>query len=104
MELHEMAGLAAKKINEGRDFMPLIISTGELFADLQVSLTELFLIEMLGDGELVGEFDERRRGNQEIVEGITAVMKDRFSPEEIAVFLRNGFPRQVDLSAVLPGS
>lgn len=76
------------------------ITTGELFADLQVSLTEMFLIEMLGDGELVGEFEERRRGNLEIVEGITAVMKERFSQEEIAGFLRNGFPRRVDLRAL----
>lgn len=77
------------------------ITTGKLFADLQVSLTELFLVELLGDGELAGEFEERRRGNREIVEGITAVMKGRFSQEEIADFLRNGFPRWVDLSSAI---
>ena len=74
------------------------ITTGELFADLQVSLTELFLIEMLGDGDLAGEFEERKRGNREIKGGITAIMKDRFSSEDIAGFLRNGFPRRVDMS------
>lgn len=75
------------------------ITTGELFADLQVSLTELFLIEMLGDDELAGAFGERLRGNIEIKDGITAIMKDRFSSEDIAGFLRNGFPRRVDMSS-----
>lgn len=77
------------------------ITNGELFADLQVSLTEMFLIQMLEGGELAGEFTERLHGNREIMDGITAVMKGRFSQEEIADFLRNGFPRRVDLSNVI---
>lgn len=80
------------------------IDTGELFADLQVSLTEMFLILMLEGSELADEFAERLRGNREIMDGITAVMKGRFSQEEIAGFLRNGFPRRVDLSNVIVAS
>lgn len=74
------------------------ISDGELFADLQVSLTEIFLIELIDDDTITRNYNDRLNGNVQIRDAIKGIMKDRFSSDDIERFLESGFPRQVDLS------
>lgn len=71
------------------------IPTSELFADLQVSLTEIFLIEQFG---LNDEYQDRLIGNKKVLASIQSIMEDRFWKDEIIGFLENGFPRKVDLN------
>lgn len=77
------------------------ISDGQLFADLQVSLTEIILIHLLRNQDLRESYDGRFVGNQQISDSIISIMEDRFSDEDIVGFLENGYPRQVDLRGLL---
>lgn len=76
-----------------------MIKNSELFADLQETLTEIFLIELLGD--LSPEIQDRLKGNHQIKEVIKNIMRDRFSYNDIINFLENGYPRQVDLGRII---
>ena len=78
------------------------ISNGELFADLQVSFTEVVLVDVLERMIVINdEHKERRSKNRDIINTIKSIMVDRFSPEEIDMFLEKGFPREVDLTKVI---
>ena len=78
------------------------IPTGELFADLQVSFTEVVLVDILERMiVLTDEHKIRRSTNQGIIGVIKGIMADRFSPEEIEDFLEKGFPREVSLGKII---
>lgn len=69
------------------------LSNGALFADLQTSLTEIVLLEMLDEHTEAEKF--RLEGNERIVESIMATMKERFDEEQVRSFLDYGYPRRV---------
>jgi hypothetical protein len=79
------------------------IPTGELFADLQVSYTEVVIIDLLE--KKVGtshEQRERRDINNNIIEAITKELDRRFTVYDLTNFLKKGFPRQVKLNQRTP--
>ena len=70
------------------------IPDAELFADLQMSLTDIVLLEMLtNDGH-----KERFCKEKKIAEVIKAEIKQRFSEKQIMEFLNSGYLRQVNLA------
>ena len=71
------------------------IPTAELFADLQVSLTEIVLIELLDDA---GNYSSRLNANCNIRDIIKGILKERFSESDIIGFLEHGYPCLVDVS------
>ena len=71
------------------------ISDGELFADLQVTLTEIFLIQLFDDkqGVKLKDYQSRLNSNCTTRDSIKSIMKDRFGENDIKDFLENGYPR-----------
>lgn len=69
------------------------ISTAELFADLQVSFTEIVLVELLGSQTSNEQI--RLEGNKEIVKAIKTILRERFTDEQIRNFLEYGYPRRI---------
>ena len=66
------------------------IPLGQIFADLQVSLTEIFLEELLDE-----PIDPHRlAGNKSIVAVIQAHFKNKYTRDDIEAFLNNGYPRR----------
>ena len=79
------------------------ISTGELFADLQVSYTEIVLVDILEEKSQLDKNDalqNRRAVNRKVIKGIKNIMKERFSLEDINTFMEKGFPREVKLTNI----
>lgn len=74
------------------------IPDGELFADLQMSLTDLVLMKMLTSVFSVDSHKERFRKEKNIAETIKAEIKQRFSEKQIMKFLNSGYPRQINLA------
>jgi len=74
------------------------VSDGELFADLQVTMTEIVLVELLENASIATT--ERGEVNERILSTIKKMMKDRFSDEDIIKFLEDGFPRQINISSL----
>lgn len=70
------------------------LANGKLFADLQISLTEIVLLEMLDEHTEAEKF--RLEGNERIVESIMATMKERFDEDQVRSFLDYGYPRRVN--------
>ena len=70
------------------------IPDAELFADLQVSLTEIFLIQLF-DAEFLNENRNRLNGNYQVRDAIKGIMKQRFIRDDVRSFLENGFPRRI---------
>lgn len=77
------------------------IATGELFADLQVTLTEIVLIELLEETSSIDNYVDRLNGNVQIRDTIKGIMRRRFAHTDIARFLDHGFPRQVNLAQTI---
>ena len=78
------------------------IPTKELFADLQVSFTEVVLVDVLERMIVINDkHKERRSKNRDIINAIKSIMADRFSPEEIDTFLEKGFPREINLTKII---
>ena len=80
------------------------IPNGELFADLQVSFTEIVLVDILEERSQLPKgytLQNRRSANKKIVERIKAIMKKRFSQNDIYTFLEKGFPREVNLAKIV---
>jgi len=73
------------------------IPDAELFADLQMSLTDTALMEMLRSAS----YTDRLHKEKHIAEVIKAEIKLRFSEEQIMKFLKNGYPRQVNLAKII---
>lgn len=73
------------------------IPTSALFADLQVTLTEIQLIEMLPEDKRE-KHESRLNGNYQIRDSILAIMQDRFSPDDIDKFLKDGYEREVSIA------
>ena len=72
------------------------IPDAELFTDLQMSLTDIVLMEMLtNDGH-----KERLCKEKNISEVIKAEIKQRFSEKQIMEFLNSGYLRQVNLADI----
>ena len=76
------------------------IPDGELFADLQISFTEVVLIDILEERSQLSKEDfslqNRRSTNNSIIRKIKNIMKERFSLEDINKFLEKGFPRKIN--------
>jgi hypothetical protein len=70
------------------------IPDGKLFADLQMSLTDIALMEMLTNNL----FEQRLNREKNIASTIRAEIKQRFSEKQIVKFLNDGYPRQVNLT------
>ena len=68
----------------------LAIPTGELFRDLQVSLTKIVLCEMIGD-----KSSERYTGNKDVVEAIKKILRERYDDGDLEKFLEHGYPRAI---------
>uniref|UniRef100_A0A6M3J190 Uncharacterized protein n=2 Tax=viral metagenome TaxID=1070528 RepID=A0A6M3J190_9ZZZZ len=77
------------------------MSNGELFTDLQVTLTEIVLVKMIRSAELKDKYNDRLIGNKRILDAIKKIIADRFSDDDIQKFLEAGFPRQVNLGKVI---
>lgn len=78
------------------------IPTGELFRDLQISYTEVVLLNMLSErGYLTGNDRRRLQGNMEIIDNIKQIMEHRFTVEDIQQFLENGYPRATSLDSII---
>jgi hypothetical protein len=78
------------------------ISLGKLFADLQVSYTEVKICELI---EFKGAYlkdDSRKIINLSIINTITAELARRLSIKELNDFLDNGYPRYVNLKECIP--
>ena len=73
------------------------IPDAELFADLQISLTDVALMKMLTNDS----YEERLRQETNIAKLIKAEMKQRFSEKQITGFLDNGYPRHVNLAKII---
>lgn len=69
------------------------IPTAELFADLQVSLTEIVLIKLLEEQTL--DMQERLEENRMIAKIIHGILRERFTDEQIRNFLEYGYPRRI---------
>jgi len=77
------------------------IPNGELFADLQISLTEIVLAELIRDEHKRESFQKRATLNGQIVDEIKRIMQARFSDVDLIEFLEVGFPRQVNLGRTI---
>ena len=69
----------------------------ELFADLQISLTDIALMKMLTNDS----YEERLRQETNIAKLIKAEMKQRFSEKQIMGFLEDGYPRRINLAKII---
>lgn len=82
------------------------IPDGELFADLQQSMTDLYLMKLLMEKHLNSDntsYNERYNQEEKIQETIRTIIADRFSKEDIIRFLEKGYPRQINLSKIIKG-
>ena len=76
------------------------IPDAELFADLQMSLTDIVLMEMLTNIFSIDGHKERFCKEKKITEVIKAEIKQRFSEKQIMEFLDSGYPRKVYLAGI----
>lgn len=76
------------------------IPDGELFADLQATMTDIVLIEMLGY-DYSGEYNTRLESSRVTRDTIVKIMQLRFSPDDIKRFLESGYPRATNLNNVI---
>ena len=74
------------------------IPDAELFTDLQMSLTDIVLMEMLTNIFSVDNYKERLCKEKNISEVIKAEIKQRFSEKQIMEFLDSGYLRRVNLA------
>lgn len=80
-------------MNDSNEFDVETIPVGELFADLQATLTDIFLIKLLSE-DAAGEIAEDRRKVNDIILGrIREIMTERFSDGDVLEFLERGYPR-----------
>jgi len=75
------------------------IPDGELFADLQQSLTDIVLMELID--ELSEDLKSRLDTERKILSDIKQVVKARFTDGQLKHYLIHGYPRQVNLSKVI---
>lgn len=74
------------------------ITDGELFADLQQSMTDIVLLEHLQEsGHITAENKKRLSKEKEILHNIKKELRNRFSDQQLEVFLEKGYPRRVNL-------
>ena len=76
------------------------IPDGELFADLQMSLTDIALMEMLTSIFSIDSYKKRLCKEKSIAEIIKTEIKRRFSEKQIIEFLNNGYLRLVNLADI----
>ena len=77
------------------------IPVGVLMADLQTTLTEIYLLEMLPKDIFEKHYIERYESNLVMRAKIEAIMKERFDSFVIQKFLECGYPRTIDTSSIL---
>ncbi len=73
------------------------ISNGELFKDIQESLMDIFLVDMIKNEKVKKHYLNRKEVNKDILEVMKTIMEERFEDKDLARFLDCGYPLQINM-------
>ncbi len=79
------------------------ISTGELFSDLQQSMTNIFLMESLTNQDDIENYKDRLEKERQILVNIKKIAKNIFKELDLINYLENGYLRQHKLGLSIEG-